>query len=583
MNGVVFRAESSKTCGGSLIAYRSFILTLLLALCACVGDAQGTGEGTAASSLPAAAKQAEIRSGNVTLLVPPGDKERPEIIRLAAELDRAATGMAARIPLSPVAPIRVVVEPDYVAQIQHTEKVGEAVLGPSSDIHLVFHPDDLFAYKHTLARLLIARAGLAGKTPWIEQGAALWLSGGDWYGRPWKNWLPLFAAARVLPQAADLLAEAEQRDSSGPLWIPPAAMAVDRLRGSTLAEKLAAPLPAAAIEQTLRVLAVLPPPAAPPRARPRLPFLKGVSFAMLNRVEGGYHAPSVDRQLERLSRLGSNSVSIMPFAFQSTVDSPELYFLHHHPRGETDLGMVHAARRARARGFVVLYKPHLWIRRSWPGELEMKNEADWDRWWTTYRRYVLHHALLAAWTKSELFSVGVELSKTVRRPEWPGLIDDTRLFFSGPVTYSGNWYGDLEQVPFWARLDYIGIDAYFPLSGSPEAGKEDLRRGARQIAERMAAASRKHGKPVLLTEVGFAARRAAWVNPHEEGGTYSEEDQALAYQALFEALGRQRWLAGAYVWKAFSDDRDRTDADSNADFRFLGRRAEAVVRDYFTR
>ncbi len=567
---------------------RAWVLLPLILIAACA-DAQVARDGVPASPTvsPAPVSPAEIRSGNVTLLVPPSDKERPEIIRLAAELDRAATEMAARIPLSPVAPIRVVVEPDYVAQIQHTEKVGEAVLGPSSAIHLVYHPDDLFAYRHTLARLLIARAGLAGKTPWIEQGAALWLSGdsgGEWYGRPWKNWLPLFAAARVLPQAADLLAETEQRDSSGPLWIPPAAMVVDRLRGSTLAEKLAAPPPAAAIDQTLRVLAVLPPPAAPPRARPRLPFLKGVSFAMLNRVEGGYHAPSVDRQLERLSRLGSNSVSIMPFAFQSTVDSPELYFLHHHPRGETDLGMVHAARRARAQGFVVLYKPHLWIRRSWPGELEMKNEADWDRWWTAYRRYVLHHALLAAWTKSELFSVGVELSKTVRRPEWVGLIDDTRLFFSGPVTYSGNWYGDLEQVPFWDRLDYIGIDAYFPLSDSPEAGKEDLRRGAKQIAERMAAASRKHGKPVLLTEVGFAARRAAWVNPHEEGGTYSEEDQALAYQALFEALGRQRWLAGAYVWKAFSDDRGgRTDADSEADFRFLGRRAEAVVRNYYSR
>lgn len=387
----------------------------------------------------------------------------------------------------------------------------------------------------------------------------------------------------MLPESADLLAETEQRDSSAPLWVPPAAMAVDRLPGSTLAEKLAAPPPAAAVEQTLRALSILPPPAAPPRVKPRLPFLKGVSFAMLNRVEGGYHAPSVDRQLERLSRLGSNSVSIMPFAFQSTTASPELYFLHHHPRGETDLGMIHAARRARARGFVVLYKPHLWIRRSWPGELEMKSEADWARWWKTYRRYVLHHALLAAWTKSELFSVGVELSKTVRRPEWRDLIDDTRLFFAGPVTYSGNWYGDLEQVPFWDRLDYIGIDAYFPLADSPEAGKEELRRGAKRIAERMAAASRQHGKPVLLTEVGFAARRAAWVNPHEEGGTYSEEHQALAYQVLFEALGRPRWLAGTYVWKAFSDDRDRTDADSDADFRFLGRRAEAVVRDYYMR
>jgi len=134
-------------------------------------------------------------------------------------------------------------------------------------------------------------------------------------------------------------------------------------------------------------------------------------------------------------------------------------------------------------------------------------------------------------------------------------------------------------VRFWDRLDFIGIDAYFPLSDSLQAGRAELARGASAIAGRLAAAARRSGRPVLLTEVGFAARRGAWVAPHVEGGEYSEADQALAYQALFKALDHQSWLAGTFVWKAFSAP--GFDGDSEADFRFMGRKAEGVVREYY--
>jgi hypothetical protein len=301
---------------------------------------------------------------------------------------------------------------------------------------------------------------------------------------------------------------------------------------------------------------------------------------MLNRLEGGYHAPSVGQQLDVFAALGANAVSVMPFAFQRRPDRPELRYLNRRPGSETDIGLIHATRLARARGFHVLYKPHLWLHGSWPGDIRMASEADWATWWRTYRRYILHHALLARRAGADLFSVGVELSRTMdREEEWRELIADVRLFFPGAVTYSGNWYGDLEQVRFWDRLDFIGIDAYFPLADSPQAGRADLERGAEAIADRLAAASRRFGRPVLLTEVGFAARRAAWVAPHTEGGEFSEDDQALAYQALFKALDRRPWLAGTFVWKAFSAP--GSDSEGEADFRFLGRKAERVVKAYY--
>jgi hypothetical protein len=563
----------------------------------------------------------------LVLRVPLADKERPELAQLAIQLDLAVGEMAPRVPVeisSPgISPIIVIVEPDYVAQGSHTGAIGEAVRGRRADLHLVYTPDDLPAYRHALAGVLLDRAGLTAKLPpALARGAALWLSR-DWYGKPYPDWLPLLAAARVLPDPGEVLAGKEPEGTSALLAAPAAAFVVDRLPGATLAEKLERLPTAAKVAEVLSSLlrnggsfstpgsfsstrnggrsggglsgvrdvslSGAPPPdlplkgeekaaSAPPA---RAEFLKGISLAMHNSLEGGYQAPAVEHQLDALARLGANAVSLMPFAFQRAPDRPELRFLNRGPSSETDIGLIHAARAARQRKIHVLWKPHVWVSgASWPGEIAMRNEADWTAWWRGYRRYILHHALLARWAGADLFCVGVELSKTIgREAEWRDLIAAVRAFFPGPVTYAANWYGDLEAVRFWDRLDFVGVDAYFPLAAAPGAGRDELAKGARQVAERLARAARRSGKPVLLTEVGFAARHEAWMEPHVEGGEYSEEDQAAAYEALFGALDRKPWLAGAFLWKVFSAP--DSDGGREADFRFLGRKAEGVVRKYY--
>ncbi|MFL6196098.1 MAG: glycoside hydrolase family 113 [Thermoanaerobaculia bacterium] len=502
--------------------------------------------------------------------------------RLAAELDRAVAGMAPRVPLKQAAPVSVRVVADFVAQGREAGEIGEAVRGRDADLLLVYNSNDGPAYRYALAGVLRDRAGLDGLPPALARGAALWLSR-DWYGKPYREWLPLLVAARVLPEAEEILAAQEPADFSSLLETPAIAAVIDRLPGTTLAEKLSRPPDAGRIAAILAALRASTPGPARSKAAvaPRRGFLKGVSLAMQNSLEGGYHAPALAGRLDLLAGLGVTSVSLMPFAFQPGPDRPELRFLNRGARSETDIGLIHAARLARARGFRVLYKPHIWVSHaSWPGEIAMKSEADWARWWRAYRRYALHHAFLARWAGADVFCAGVELSKTIGRDaEWRDLIASIRLFFPGPVTYASNWYQDLESVRFWDRLDYIGVDAYFPLAPSAEARPGDLKRGAEEIARRLRDASRRFGRPVLLTEVGFAARRGAWVEPHVEGGDYSEDDQALAYRALFAALGRPSWLAGTFLWKVFSAP--GSDDGPRPDFRFLGRKAEGAVRNYY--
>ncbi len=181
-----------------------------------------------------------------------------------------------------------------------------------------------------------------------------------------------------------------------------------------------------------------------------------------------------------------------------------------------------------------------------------------------------------------IFLGGVGLGKTLeRRGQWQQLIASVRQLYSGAVTYAGNWHSDYDRVTFWDRLDFIGVDAYFPLADSAQAAPATISAGARGVAERLRQAAEHYRKPVILTELGYAARAGAWVEPHTEGGDFSTEHQALAYRALFDALGRPPWLRGIFAWKAFSADRGG-DSGTRADFRFLGRPAEAVLRDYFS-
>ena len=544
------------------------------------------------------AAQKGLQRKHITLRVAPEHAAAPDMLALASDLDRAAARMLPRIPGSLKEPLVIVIESDFARQGRHLAKLGVGVLHEGR-LHVVAHPEDAQALEYALARALVRRAGLA-LPPWLEDGAALWLAEG-WLGKPYGAWLPAFAAAEVLPTAEELLAEERRENSSDVLWPPVAAAVVNALEGDTLKDRFRN---VPSTEQVRKILVQLTRPTATQEMATQKmatqkvaaqeevalkvaaqkvtgTFQNGISFAMANGLDVGYHAPGVDPQLAYLKRLGANSVSLMPFAFQRSPAEPRLGFRHDHPSSETDVGMIHAARRAHGQGFSVLWKPHIWVSHdSWPGDIAMTNDADWATWWHSYQRFIMHHAVLAEHTGSELFSIGVELGRTLEREaEWTRLIQAVRSVYSGELTYSGNWWGDYDRAPFWPLLDYVGVDAYFPLAPTADASRATLEEGAHRAVEELRKNAERFGRPVLLTEVGFAAQEGAWIEPHKEGGTLSESHQKLAYEVFLEALGHPEWLAGMYVWKVFSHA--DVEGGGRPDFRLVGREAEAVVGRYF--
>jgi len=104
---------------------------------------------------------------------------------------------------------------------------------------------------------------------------------------------------------------------------------------------------------------------------------------------------------------------------------------------------------------------------------------------------------------------------------WRRLINGVREIYGGRLTYAAN-FDQYREVAFWADLDLVGINAYFPLRDvtRPVATPEDLQvallDGWRRVLADLDALrhEREIGKTrVLFTEIGYAQHANCTIEP----------------------------------------------------------------------
>ncbi len=287
-----------------------------------------------------------------------------------------------------------------------------------------------------------------------------------------------------------------------------------------------------------------------------LPRQRGVCF-----VAGPARVTVAD--VDSLSAHHVAWISLTPFGWQERADEPtfsivtggRIYW------GETDSGLVATARLARERGRIrTLLKPHLWLsdRRNgrWVGSIAMTSEADWGRWFARYEEFIVHYARLAEAAGMDAFAIGTELEgTTARETDWRRIITAVRRVYRGHITYAANWSGEFERIAFWDALDFIGVQAYFPISDRAEASVEELVAGWASPLARIAAVQRRFDRPVVFTEIGYKAADRATVEPWtwRTEDHWNPDEQARAYEAAFRVLWDEPWCAGAYWWKWFPE------------------------------
>ena len=319
--------------------------------------------------------------------------------------------------------------------------------------------------------------------------------------------------------------------------------------------------------------------------RDAVSFQRGVCYAGAWRNNGGYGSATSQKTLERLHALGVEWVSLTPFGF---MESPAALDVKSFGGGmESDERLSREVAHAHQLGMKAALKPHLWIRNgAWQGDLKWPNDAAWKQWFGSYRSFILRYATLAERDHYDMFVLGTELKSATACDQqcWRALIGELRTAYHGALTYAANW-DEAESVPFWDALDFVGVDAYAPIATHPGATDAELCLAWDGLAKKLAALSARTHKRVILTEVGYRAARDAAMAP----ATWPENDrdakpdpahQAACFRAGFGALWGKPWLAGIYVWKVFSDDKD---AEGATDFAISGKAAERVMRDFYSR
>lgn len=265
---------------------------------------------------------------------------------------------------------------------------------------------------------------------------------------------------------------------------------------------------------------------------------------------------------EDLTPLVKNNVewvAVIPFFYQKDEQTTELDMRHSYESWtRRDSSFIKTIGQLHDRKLHVQLKPHLWMNSGWRSNIKLASKDEWDGWFETYRKVMLHYARMAQLTGVELFCIGTELRTSVlEQPEkWCDLIAEIRTIYSGKLTYAANWDGDYEDVQFWEELDFIGIQAYFPLTETENPDLETIKAGWNGHISGLEALSERHKKPILFTEVGYKSEASATIRPWEWGSSASvlyrkksDETQLLAYEALFQKLWHKEWFAGIYIWQ----------------------------------
>ena len=133
-------------------------------------------------------------------------------------------------------------------------------------------------------------------------------------------------------------------------------------------------------------------------------------------------------------------------------------------------------------------------------------------------------------------------------------------------------------------MDYVGIDAYFPLSDSKTPSIDDCKQGWLQHKKKVESIFVESGRPILFTEYGYRSvdytAREPW-NSERITDTVNLSGQLNALQALFNEFWEEDWFAGGFVWK-WHIDHESSGGENNNRFTPQNKPAEDLLRNQYS-
>ena len=299
--------------------------------------------------------------------------------------------------------------------------------------------------------------------------------------------------------------------------------------------------------------------------------------------------------LQALIRNNFEWITLVPYGDQKNYDSPSMNYyrgdslqmIRRDSAWKSQINLAHSA------GFKVFLKPHVWLYApsdgKWRSDVFPANDENWELWQKNYREFILLYAKMAEKNEVELFCIGTEFSRlSVEKTNfWKSLIQEVRTVYSGEITYAANWYNEFEKITFWDDLDYIGIQAYFPLVKKEYPTVEQISKGWNKHFSAIESIHEKYNRRILFTEMGYKSTADSAIKPWEwidysskQDKPLSMETQANCYEAFFNTVWKKEWLAGVHIWQWRSDYMGDSGKD-NLDFTPQRKPAEKIIAKGF--
>lgn len=310
------------------------------------------------------------------------------------------------------------------------------------------------------------------------------------------------------------------------------------------------------------------------------PKMNGVSFVAPSRYIN-------QEEMATMSDINANWIAITPYAF-SPGNSPQVSFNNNrHWWGERKEGVIVTINYAHNLGLKVMLKPHVWVRgQGWAGDFQLNTKDQWDQWGEAYSNYILSYAKVADSLNIEILCIGTEYRKsaTLRPDIWRKLITNVREIYHGKLVYAANW-DNYKNIEFWDQLDYIGIDAYFPLSKqkSPNLGHLNVKWDSIKIDIKNF--SDNWNRPIIFTEFGYKsidyAADGHWNYDQDTLGV-NLQNQVVTYQSIFDTFWGEPWFNGGFLWK-WHVDHEQVGGVKNKQFTPQNKPAQKTITDWYGR
>lgn len=293
-----------------------------------------------------------------------------------------------------------------------------------------------------------------------------------------------------------------------------------------------------------------------------------------------------ESNIEPMISSGANWTAVIPFGFISSLTDPKVKFnIDWQWDGERIDGAEKNIKLLHSKGLNVMLKPQIWVGEgAFTGHIEMESEKDWLTFESSYSDYIISFAKMAERNNVKMLCIGTEMSRfaKLRVPYWRSLIKELREVFSGQLTYGENWDASF-KVEFWNDLDFIGIDAYFPICADKDPTLEQLESGWNSLLPKLKTLSEENDRKIVFAEYGYRSIVQCAKEPWDYGvkSKVSEEQQELALRALYNTIWKQDYFAGGFIWKWYPNHQ-KAGGPKDQMFTVQNKKAEKLMRSIYS-